>query len=470
MSRAKASRGSRKPAKNIAKKAPRKNREKGGASTVSQKREGSSAAWSEAQVVDQLRAIRAAARVLRALPAAAKDAALRSASKAIARREAEILAANAEDLRALPGGTDSAFRDRLLLDSKRLRHIRESLEQVADLPDPVGEVVEEKTLANGLEVRRVRSPLGVIFMIFESRPNVAVEAFSLGFKSGNAMILRGGKESRRTTAVLFEVLQAALRDQMVDGLSAALWGITESDRSLVDFLLKQKAWIDVVVPRGGDGLIEYVTRESRIPVIKNDRGLCHVYVHEDADLEMARKIVINAKTQRPGVCNSMETLLVHERVAARFLPLMYDAITASGAGCGPVDWWVCPRTLKIIGKRSRVRAAPSEAWDTEHLSLKLNCRVVSSLDEAIAHIERHGSRHSESIIAKSSTAAQRFQDEVDAAAVYWNASTRFTDGFALGLGGELGISTQKLHVRGPVGLRELTSVRWLMRGQGQVRD
>jgi glutamate-5-semialdehyde dehydrogenase len=414
-------------------------------------------------LTSRLEATRTAARALRALPAAAKNQVLAAAAQALLAREAELLEANAEDLAALGAEADAAFRDRLLLDSSRVAQMAEGLRQVAALADPVGEVVERRKLENGLRVRRVRAPLGVIFMIFESRPNVAVEAFSLAFKAGNAMILRGGKESRRSVGVLFSILRDALA-----GASAppeCLWGITDPDRALVERLLRQKQWIDVVVPRGGDGLIDFVTRTSLIPVIKNDRGLCHVYVHEDGDPEMAERIVVNAKCQRPGVCNAMETLLVHERLAPSLLPRLHRAMAARG-----VQWFGCPRTLAILEGAPGVSPATAESFDTEYLSLKLSCKVVSSLDEAIAHVERHGSRHSEAIVTASRSAAERFEGEIDAAAVYWNASTRFTDGFALGLGGELGISTQKLHVRGPVGLRELTSVRWVMEGDGQVRS
>jgi glutamate-5-semialdehyde dehydrogenase len=415
----------------------------------------------------ELAAVRAAARGLRALETEAKNRVLEAAASALARRETEILRANAEDLAALPATADAAFRDRLMLDGARLAQMAESLRQVARLPDPVGELVEEKWLDNGLRVRRVRAPLGVIFMIFESRPNVAVEAFSLGFKAGNAMILRGGKESARTVGALYSVLRDAL--SAAGAPATCLWGVTDPDRALVEHLLKQKSWIDVVVPRGGDGLIDFVTRASLIPVIKNDRGLCHVYVHEDADLVMAERIVANAKCQRPGVCNSMETLLVHSSVAAAFLPRAHQALSAHG-----VEWFGCERTLKVLGAVSRadsaVRAATEASFDTEHLGFKINCRVVDSLEDAIAHIERHGSRHSEAIVTTSRDAAELFEQAVDAAAVYWNASTRFTDGFELGLGGELGISTQKLHVRGPVGLRELTSARWVIEGDGQVRQ
>jgi glutamate-5-semialdehyde dehydrogenase len=415
----------------------------------------------------ELKVIRAAARGLRALPTETKNRVLLAAARHLAAREAEILRANAGDLAALPADKGDAFRDRLMLDSARIAHMADSLRQVAGLSDPVGEIVEQRRHRNGLDIRKLRAPLGVIFMIFESRPNVAIEAFSLGFKAGNAMILRGGKESARTVAMLYSVLRESLQDQGVS--PECLWGITDQDRALVEHLLKQKNWIDVVVPRGGDGLIDFVTRTSLIPVIKNDRGLCHVYVHEDADLEMAEKIVVNAKCQRPGVCNAMETLLVHRSVAPQFLPRVYRALNAHG-----VKWFGCAKTLGVLstlrdGLPEDVELATDKSFDTEHLGYKINSRVVDSLEEALAHIEAHGSRHSEAIITQSRDAALLFEQSIDAAAVYWNASTRFTDGFELGLGGELGISTQKLHVRGPVGLRELTSVRWVIEGEGQVR-
>ena len=249
------------------------------------------------------------------------------------------------------------------------------------------------------------------------------------------------------------------------GLPAAcLWGIADSDRKLIEELLKQTDHIDVVVPRGGEQLIDFVVKHSKIPIIKNDRGLCHVYAHEDADVEMARKIVINAKVQRPGVCNSMETLLVHERLAPQLLPKLFaETVDLS------VKWHACTKTLAILGPKAAAQVATDLNFSTEYLDLEMNCRIVSSLEEALAHIDRFGSRHSEAILTASEKTAKKFESEVDAAVVYWNASTRFTDGFELGLGGELGISTQKLHVRGPVGLRELTSERWIIEGTGQTR-
>lgn len=419
-------------------------------------------------MITQLRALKESARELRSVSSAQKTDVLLRAAQLLMERQSEILQANQKDIRSLKKAKDKkssvspAFLDRLTLNPDRLQSMQVSLNQVAHLPDPVGEAVEQKQLSNGLKVSRVRSPLGVIFMIFESRPNVAIEAFSLAFKAGNAVILRGGKESSHTTRALYQVLQEALRSAEVR--EDCLWGIHDPDRKIPQFLLKQKKWIDVVVPRGGDGLIEYVSKNSEIPIIKNDRGMCHIYIHEDADLEMAKSVVKNAKTQRPGVCNAMETLLVHENVAAQLLPDLYDDLQAS-----QVKWHVCAQSKKILKGKSAVSLAKKENWDTEYLDLEMNCRIVSTVEEAISHIEEHGSRHSESILTRDREAAEKFQKEVDAAVVYWNASTRFTDGFELGLGGELGISTQKLHVRGPVGLNELTSVRWVIQGNGQIR-
>ncbi len=417
----------------------------------------------------QLQACKKAALALRASKAASRNAVLETAAKLLVERSGEILAANERDLAALQGDATSAFRDRLTLNPQRLKQMQESLSQVAKLPDPLEDVVERRTLANRLQIRRVRSPLGVILMIFESRPNVATEAFGLAFKSGNVIILRGGKESMQTTAAIYTILKHALDE---NGFSQdSLWGITDPDRALTHELLQQRQLIDVVVPRGGDRLIEYVVDHSKIPIIKNDRGLCHVYVDQDADLDMAVEIVENAKKSRPGVCNSMETLLIHEAHAlpsSEFLTDLYEKMSGEDVP-NPVRWNCCPNSLPLLAGRPHVQSANNESWDIEYLDFVMNCKVVASVTEAISHIERHGSKHSEVIVTRSADAARQFQQEVDAAAVYWNASSRFTDGFELGLGGELGISTQKLHVRGPVGLKELTSVRWIIEGEGQIR-
>jgi glutamate-5-semialdehyde dehydrogenase len=300
-------------------------------------------------------------------------------------------------------------------------------------------------------------------MIFESRPNVVLEAFSLAFKAGNAIALRGGSESKSTAQALYSLMHEVMRENGIK--PSPFFGMNDYDRGLVEKLLQQKAWIDVVVPRGGDRLIDFVEKTAVMPIIKNDRGLCHAYVDEDADLAMAVKIVANAKTQRPGVCNSLETVLVHEKVASRFLPDLYKTTSATG-----LVFRADSESQRHLPKTENVTAAQPKDWDTEHLDLILNVAIVKSLDHAIEHIESHGSRHSETIITTSEEKARLFQAEIDAAAVYWNASTRFTDGFEFGLGGELGISTQKLHVRGPVGLRELTTPRWIIDGNGQIRE
>jgi glutamate-5-semialdehyde dehydrogenase len=409
--------------------------------------------------------MRKAALKLGAASNEAKNRVLLKAAQALRERKLEILTANAADLALVdPKKATPAFLDRLTLNDERISQMAKSLQAVASLPDPVGEIAEDCTLENGLHVTRVRAPLGVIFMIFEARPNVVTEAFSLGFKAGNAMILRGGSESAQTNAVLYSILNDALIEIGPElSANSPLWGITDPDRAIVDALLQENTKIDVVVPRGGAGLIDHVVRHSKIPVIKNDRGLCHIYVEADADLSMAEKIVVNAKTQRPGVCNSMETLLVHASVASQLLPELH-------ASMGGVEWFACPRSLALLKGCARVQLAMDANWDTEYLDYKINCRIVDGLDEALTHIARHGSGHSESIITASREMARAFQSGIDAAAVYWNASTRFTDGYELGLGGELGISTQKLQVRGPVGLRELTSLRWIIDGNGQVRE
>lgn len=431
--------------------------------------------------------LRMAARVLRSASSLVKRAALERIATRIERDAEAILQANLIDLQELDADTSAAFRDRLTLNPARLKQMIVSLRQVAALADPVGEVVDSLELQNGLQARRVRAPFGVILMIFESRPNVILEAFSLAFQSGNVIALRGGSDSKHTAKVLYQLLREELQAASTpsENLADTFYGFDNYDRGVVSALLRRSDLIDIVVPRGGDKLIDFVTQTATMPIIKNDRGLCHAYVDAAADLAMATKIVFNAKTQRPGVCNSLETLLVHRSVAARFLPMIF----AQGQAVG-LEWRCDAEALAILtaaagaaaagavsatadgaksGAGALKLAAPSD-YDTEHLAQILNCRVVGDFAEALKHIELHGSRHSETIITSDEQQARRFQSEVDAAVVYWNASTRFTDGFELGLGGELGISTQKLHVRGPVGLRELTTPRWIIDGTGQTRE
>jgi glutamate-5-semialdehyde dehydrogenase len=411
-------------------------------------------------LLKSIQELKASTRTQRSLTNDLKSQALQNLAKALETAESEILAANNKDLAALAASATMAFRDRLTLNRERLEGIATSLRAVAALPDPNNEVTEERVLENGLKIRRVRAPLGCLFMIFESRPNVILEAFSLAFKSGNVILLRGGSDSASTAAIIYKIMNESLQRSGIH--HRPFLGMQDYDRALVENLLTRKDLIDVVVPRGGDRLIEFVQAKAQMPIIKNDRGLCHTYVDASADLEMAVKIVANAKIQRPGVCNSLETVLVHSSVAKEFLPKLYKATEG-------LRWKTDPASTQILKSQKNIEAATEEDWDTEHLDLIMNCRVVESLEEAISHIEKHGSKHSEAIVTSSEANARKFQSEIDAAAVYWNASTRFTDGFALGLGGELGISTQKLHVRGPVGLRELTTPRWVIDGEGQIR-
>jgi glutamate-5-semialdehyde dehydrogenase len=414
------------------------------------------------EIEKALQALKKNLRQQRKLKTEVKNQVLQELAQRLEKETPEILSANKGDLENLPVDATPAFRDRLTLNPQRIQSMSESLRQVAKLADPVGELVEEKTLANGLNLRKIRAPLGVILMIFESRPNVILEAFSLAFKSGNSIVLRGGSDSKHTAQVFYRLMKEVLaKHGLQDG---AFYGIEDYDRALVEELLKRKDLIDIVVPRGGEKLIEFVQRTALMPIIKNDRGLCHAYVDDEADLKMAVKIVNNGKTQRPGVCNSLETVLVHQSAAAQFLPELYEATDSVG-----LRWHVDATSEEILKGRARVQLATEEDWNTEYLDQILNCRIVSGFEQAIEHIEKYGSKHSETIITANEQKARRFQEDIDAAAVYWNASTRFTDGFEFGLGGELGISTQKLHVRGPVGLRELTTPRWIIDGHGQIR-
>lgn len=407
--------------------------------------------------------MRKAAKDLRQIDSAKKNLTLQILAEEIFNASDKIQDANKKDLAKLPKETTPAFRDRLLLNPKRIEGMIASLRQVAKLDDPVGEVIESRALENGLNLKRVRAPLGVIFMIFESRPNVILEAFSLAYKAGNAIALRGGRESAATSKIIYNILADTLVEQ-TGGREIPFYGFNDYDRSIVRNLLRRKDLIDIVVPRGGEKLIDFVQKTALMPIIKNDRGLCHAYVDDEADIDSAVRIVDNAKTQRPGVCNALETVLVHAEVATEFLAKLY-AVTKEKN----LQWRTDKESAKILKGRENVKIAKAKDWDTEYLDLILNCKIVKNIDEAIFHIEKHGSKHSETIITESEEKARQFQKEVDAAAVYWNASTRFTDGFEFGLGGELGISTQKLHVRGPVGLRELTTPRWIIDGSGQIR-
>jgi glutamate-5-semialdehyde dehydrogenase len=390
-----------------------------------------------------------------------KDRWLRRAAELVRTRTALVLAANARDIAAAPGyGLSSAAIDRLRLSEKRLEAVASALEQVAALPDPVGEVIDGGVRPSGLDVMRVRVPLGVVFFIYESRPNVTADAAAICVKSGNAVILRGGKEALHSNLALHALLQDALDE--VGLPSAAVQLVETIDRAVVGHFLRMHERISVTIPRGGKSLIERVVAEAKMPVIKHYDGICHVYVDRAADFEMARRIVVNSKCQRPGVCNAAECLLVHEEIAERFLPQMAKDLQSHG-----VELRCCARSRKFIPGAKR---ATDDDYRTEFLDLILSVRVVDDLEQAIEHVETFGSHHTDAIVTGDFAAAQRFLAAVDSAAVLVNASTRFNDGGEFGLGAEIGISTDKFHARGPCGLRELTSYKYVVRGAGQIRE
>ncbi|MCX6371979.1 MAG: glutamate-5-semialdehyde dehydrogenase [Actinobacteria bacterium] len=402
-----------------------------------------------------------AARVLAGLPRARKDEALGNVADALSRRAAEILAENAEDVRlGRENRLPDALVDRLLLDEDRLHDVATSVRALAALPDPVGQLVDGWRLENGVELRKVRVPLGVVAVIYEARPNVTVDAACLCLKTGNAVILRGGSAAMHSNRILSEVVQGAVIEA---GLPCEAVSCLTPDRRELDELLEQRRYVDLVIPRGGEDLKNYLMDRSKVPVIYAAGGNCHVYADAAADLDKAVHIIVNAKCQRPGVCNAAETLLVHRDVAAEFLPRAVDELKRRG-----VELVVDKAAGDLLGDPTLKRANKTH-YETEFLALKLAVRVVDSLDEALEHIATYGTRHSEAIVTEDLGAARRFTAEVDAACVYVNASTRFTDGGAFGLGAEMGISTQKLHARGPIALQELTCVKYELWGDGQVR-
>jgi glutamate-5-semialdehyde dehydrogenase len=410
-------------------------------------------------------AIRAkeASRRLAATSTQQRNRALLAMSHALVARQDDILAANARDMEAARAkGTSPSLLDRLELDPQRLKSISESIKGLALLPDPIGEVVAGHTMGNGIGLRQVRVPLGVVAMIYEARPNVTADAAALCVKTGNACILRGGSLAYESCLTLARVLSnAAVGAGLPEGCIAY---VESTDHSATDELMSLHGLIDVLIPRGGAGLIRSVVENSRVPVIETGVGNCHVYVHESADPEMAKRIVVNAKCSRPGVCNAAETLLIDEAFHAAVLPAILKALEAEGVAIYGDE------KTRALGAVTRIQAATEADWEREYLDLKIACKVVSGIDEAIAHINTYGSSHSEAIVTQDYAAAQRFLSEVDAAAVYVNASTRFTDGGEFGLGAEIGISTQKLHARGPMGLSALTSTKWLATGNGQIRE
>lgn len=411
-------------------------------------------------VMSKAAAAKKAAAELAVTSTAVKNRALLAMAQALRDRQAEILQANAEDMRqAAAKGMKASMLDRLKLTEQRIAGMAEGLEQVAGLPDPVGSVVGGSRLANGMTVTKVRVPLGVIGIIYEARPNVTADAAGLCLKSGNAVILKGGSEAMQSNKIIAAVLAEAAEKAGIP--AGAVQFIDTSDRQAVTDLIHMNGLVDVVIPRGGAGLIKAVVMNATVPVIETGAGVCHTFVDASADVQMAMDIAYNAKVQRPSVCNAMETLLVHKDIAGKFLPPMLEKYFAAGVEIRGDE--------RVQAFSSQVLAASEEDWSTEYGDLRLSVKVVDSLEEAMEHIAVYSTGHSECIVTSDYANARKFQLRVDAAAVYVNASTRFTDGFEFGFGAEIGISTQKLHARGPMALPELTSTKYLIDGSGQVR-
>lgn len=404
---------------------------------------------------------RRGARALAQTPSATKNRALAELARRLTGSQSHLEEANRKDLEAgRSQGLTKPLLDRLALTGAGLRVMAAGVLTIAELPDPVGELLAEWVRPNGITISKVRVPIGVILFIYESRPNVTVDAFALCMKSGNAVILRGGSEAFHSNQALLRVIRESLRAGGVSEEAAQM--VATTDRAAVGELLRLREHIDLVIPRGGYDLIRRVTEESRIPVIKHYAGVCHTYVDATADLNMAEEVCFNAKVQRPAVCNAMETLLVHEAVAAKFLPAMAQRFLAAG-----VELRGCPRTRALVPQS---KAATEESWRTEYLDLILNVRVVDSLEEAIAHVNTFGTQHSDAIVTLDEEAAEQFAREVDSAAVFVNCSTRLHDGGEFGFGAEVGISTDRIHARGPMALPELTIYKYIVRGTGQLRQ
>jgi len=410
---------------------------------------------------DIARRARNAARTLATVRGQAKNDWLLRSARALEERAAEILTANERDLAAAPGyGLDSAQIDRLRLTSDRIRAVANGLREVAALPDPIGAVLDSNVRPNGLVVNKISVPMGVIFFIYESRPNVTVDAAAVCVKSGNAIILRGGKEALHSNTALHKILHDCLLAAGLPGDAVQL--VNTVERDAVGHLLRLEQFIDVVIPRGGESLIRRVAAEARMPVLKHYQGNCHVYVDRSANLDMAERIILNAKCQRPGVCNAAESLLVHRAIARDFLPRLIKSLRAKD-----VEVRGCAETQRIAPETTPATEADFAA---EYLALILSVKVVEDLEEAITHIARYGSAHTDAIVTNDLSVAGRFTAAVDSAAVMVNASTRFNDGFEFGLGAEIGISTDRFHARGPCGLRELCSYKYVVHGQGQIRE
>jgi len=413
---------------------------------------------------------RAASRELARLTTDEKNRCLLVMADGLEQSAAEIQAANAIDMEAGAGmGLAAAMLDRLKLDDKRIAGMAKGLREVAALPDPVGKILDERVRPNGLRLNKISTPIGVIVIIYESRPNVTADAASLCFKSGNATILRGGKEAMNSNHIIAKIMVDAARNTLATFPPHAIQVVSTADRNAIKELLSLTQYVDLCMPRGGEGLIRAVTECSKVPVIKHYKGVCHVFVDRDADLKMAEAIVMNAKVQRPAVCNAMETLLVDKPVAQKFLPDIARSLFAKN-----VELRMDEAARAIIAAdnpqpASRIKAATEQDFHTEYNDYILNVRVVDGVTEAVDHISHYGSAHSDTIVTANEQRAQQFLHEVDSATVYWNASTRFTDGGEFGMGAEIGISTDKVGARGPMGLDELTTYKWLGYGNGQVR-
>jgi len=412
------------------------------------------------QITNIAKSARDASRFMLGVSPALKNKALKDMASSLLRKKSIILKANQKDIASgLSQGLSSAMIDRLGLDAKRIKAMSNSLRELTKLADPVGEVIKAWRRPNGLWIHKVRSPIGVIAIIYESRPNVTSDCIGLSLKSGNSVILKGGREAINSNLAISKILKTVLKKYRIP--VGTIGFIATGDRRAVSELLKLNEYIDLVIPRGGEGLIRRVAKLSRMPVIKHYKGICHVYVDKGADLEMAEKICFNAKVQRPAVCNAMESMLVHRDVAAKFLPGMLKKFKEAG-----VQIRGCPLTRKIA---KGVRLATEKDYHTEYLDLILSVKVVSNLEEAIRHINFYGTHHSDTIVTKNRKNANQFLKRVDSACVYVNASTRFTDGYQFGMGAEIGISTDKLHARGPMALEELTTYKYMVFGKGQIR-
>lgn len=418
------------------------------------------------QMMQLARQAKAASRQLAKLTTAEKNACLLAMAQALEENKAAIQKANACDMEAgAKSGLSSAMLDRLKLDDKRVAGMAKGLREVAALPDPVGRLLDERTRPNGLKLQKISTPIGVVVIIYESRPNVTADAASLCFKSGNATILRGGKEAIHSNQAIAEVMLNAAAKQNKKFPEHAIQVVPTTDRDAVKELLSLTQYVDLCMPRGGEGLIRAVTDCSKVPVIKHYKGVCHVYVDAEADLKMAEEIAINAKCQRPGVCNAMETLLVDKSIASKFLPQLAQKLNEKN-----VEVRADADAEKLLKSQiSNLKSATEKDYYNEYLDYILNLRVVNGVTEAIDHINNYGSSHSDTIVTKNEAHAKQFLADVDSAAVYWNASTRFTDGGEFGMGAEIGISTDKIGARGPMGLDELTTYKWIGFGNGQVR-